>query len=414
MTTNDVFSDRLAVWLRDDAERRVPDHLDEVLVTTAAMRQRPWWSSPERWLPVDLTSRANTFALPPVGRLLLVGLLIVALAALAIVAVGSRQRVPPPFGPARNGAVFYADGGDIMSLDATTKRSTGLVAGAENDRNPRLSPDGTTMIFDREVAGSMHQLMVAAADGTGARPIGPVITDLDPVAWSPDGSRIAVDSIVNGVTGIRVIDLNGNVRLALRQVESSPTEIVQDIQWMPNGTEILFRAWTPPGPFGLWTTNVDGTGLRYILPESQKMHESLFPAVSPDGSTVAYSFTDEGRIRLADIATGNERTLRFNVPSGDDIRPVWSPDGTRLVFQRPVLADTAQAAIVSAKGGDVILTGPLFKEWGDTLLAWSPDGTTLIERTDDGKTWLLDPDGGQAEQLPSTTANLPSWQRLAP
>ena len=80
MTTNDAFERNLSVWLHEDAEHHVPDHLAEVLQRTATARQRPAWSSLERWLPVDTTFRRSVFARPtPVRQLallLLIGLLI--------------------------------------------------------------------------------------------------------------------------------------------------------------------------------------------------------------------------------------------------------------------------------------------------------------------------------------------------
>ena len=115
MTTNEGFDRRLSTWLERDAVGHVPDHLDEVLLRTAATRQRPWWSSPERWLPMDLTSRATTFGPPRLGRLLVLAVLIALLAAAALLAVGTqRTRVPPPFGPAahagsRGDRVRYAE-----------------------------------------------------------------------------------------------------------------------------------------------------------------------------------------------------------------------------------------------------------------------------------------------------------------
>ena len=87
MTTRDTFGRDLSQWLREEGEHRVPDHLAEVLMQTAATRQRPWWSSLERWLPMDLTTRASTLAPTRLGRVILVGLLILAIVGLAIRAV---------------------------------------------------------------------------------------------------------------------------------------------------------------------------------------------------------------------------------------------------------------------------------------------------------------------------------------
>jgi len=57
MTTNDTFGQHLSAWLHEEAAHRVPDHLAEILVQTAATRQRRGWSSLERWLPMDSTLR---------------------------------------------------------------------------------------------------------------------------------------------------------------------------------------------------------------------------------------------------------------------------------------------------------------------------------------------------------------------
>ncbi len=105
MNTSDSFDRTVSEWLHADAEHRVPDHLDAVLRRTRTERQRPAWSSLERWLPVQTTlrlapvprvawlasrrrSRRRRRAGRPRGRL-------------------AAPRLPAPFGLARNGTVLY-------------------------------------------------------------------------------------------------------------------------------------------------------------------------------------------------------------------------------------------------------------------------------------------------------------------
>ena len=64
MIPSDGFDRTVSTWLHADAEHRVPDHLDAVLRRTRTERQRPAWSSLERWLPMYTTLR-----LTPVPRL---------------------------------------------------------------------------------------------------------------------------------------------------------------------------------------------------------------------------------------------------------------------------------------------------------------------------------------------------------
>lgn len=413
--TTDSFDVRLARWLADDAEHRVGDHLNEVLVVTAATRQRPAWSSPERWLPMDLTARANALGFPRMGRLLLVGLLLLAITAAAILAIGSRRHVPPPFGPAGNGLVLYQSGGDVMTVDPATGRTTTIVGGVESDIAPRVSRDGTKILFVRELAGAKYQLMVAGVDGSGARPLGDPIDLLDPndyASWSPDGTRVAVDTDMDGHVAVRIFALDGTVTVAFPHDEGSLTPAVGWVQWRPDGQGLVLQAWYPP-VFGIWTVRVDGTGKRQILPGSGIDRELTTPSLSPDGTTIAFAFVDDGQIRLVDSETGVDRGVTFPGGAGDDQKPAWSPDGSRLAFQRAV-GDTAHIVVASAGGGDAVATGPAFNHDQGPNFAFSPDGSQIIAWfPGDGSTWLLDPAGGAGQQLSFDAEQLAVWQRLA-
>jgi len=51
MNPSDGFDRHVSEWLHADAEHRVPEHLDAVLVRTRTERQRPAWSSLEGGSP---------------------------------------------------------------------------------------------------------------------------------------------------------------------------------------------------------------------------------------------------------------------------------------------------------------------------------------------------------------------------
>ena len=130
MNPSDAFERHVSDWLHADAEHRVPEHLDAVLRRTRTERQRPAWSSLERWLSMDLTAQNRFATRPTLGKALLVAAILVALIGLALFAVGSRiQRVPPPFGLAANGQITYSANGDILASDADGKNAKTVVSG---------------------------------------------------------------------------------------------------------------------------------------------------------------------------------------------------------------------------------------------------------------------------------------------
>ena len=136
MTSFDRFEQRLPDLMTDLAAARVPDYFDDLLQQAARTRQRPAWSSLERWLPMGVTAlspvsnRARSFA--GLAILALVGLLV---AAGLFAYVGAQpQRLPAPFGPAGNGLMYYASGdGDIYSVDPTIWQT-----GKQSDQTRRI------------------------------------------------------------------------------------------------------------------------------------------------------------------------------------------------------------------------------------------------------------------------------------
>jgi len=123
------FDQELPELLLEASTAPYPDYIDDVLGRTGSLRQRPAWTFPGRWLPMDLTMPRRTTAVP-VRPLLLLALLAVLIAALVVVAVGSRRPLPPPFGVADNGLIAYSEGGDGLNYTFTGKVSGDEMSGA--------------------------------------------------------------------------------------------------------------------------------------------------------------------------------------------------------------------------------------------------------------------------------------------
>ena len=114
------------------AGARTPDYLEAAIERASSRPQRPAWTFPGRWLPMQISTSAAPVARVPwrqIGVLALLGILI-AVAAFAV--AGSRRTVPaPPFGLASNGVIAVERDGDIFAA---------ADGGAEDARAHRVPP----------------------------------------------------------------------------------------------------------------------------------------------------------------------------------------------------------------------------------------------------------------------------------
>ena len=153
MTTGSRFDRQLPEILEDLYVGPSPDYRDDVLAVATAGRQRPAWTFPGRWIPMaDFAGRLSAPVRFPI-RSLAVALVVVALiVAGALIYIGSRPRLPAPFGPAANGLVAYSQGSSLYGIDDATGASHVLIMGAAQNGFGwwAFSPDGTKLAYGRE------------------------------------------------------------------------------------------------------------------------------------------------------------------------------------------------------------------------------------------------------------------------
>lgn len=183
----------------------------------------------------------------------LVSALAAVLAATGLVAGGGITAAPAG-AQATAGAVFVRGGDPLYGGPLMAASETGgdvRPVGALTGFMPRLSPDGTTVLYVRHDADGNH-LRMAAVDGSGDRAITSGNVNDSAPAWSPDGSRIAFAR--NG--GVIVAGRDGS---GARQVASGFNPMY--LSWSPDGTRLLSAgAPTGGGAVTTWIVNVDGGG----------------------------------------------------------------------------------------------------------------------------------------------------------
>jgi TolB protein len=103
------------------------------------------------------------------------------------------------------------------------------------------------------------------------------------------------------------------------------------------------------------------------------------PALSPDGSHLAFIAQDSGLNKLwlaaSDGSGAARRAASFGSPSAEEASPAWSPSGDSVVF---VSTTFGNAAIVGLSASTDSAWGITDGTFTDVDPSWSPDGRSVV------------------------------------
>jgi Tol biopolymer transport system component len=428
----DPFEQRIVDAIDEIAAPRRPDYLDDVFRQTARSSQRPRWTFPERWLPMDVAVRSAPRARLPIRPLALVLLLALLLAAaIGIAVVGSMNAVPSPFGVADNGLIGYTADGDLWARDARTDERTRLLSTPLDEIGPWYSPDGRRFLFIRST-GAASYLWTADADGSNERQLVPdaMVGESNNAIWAPDSGTVAV---VNEIRGLPVLSLLDASTGQSRTIDLGDLRPTSGLAFRPpDGRELLVRVSRPDRTIDLALVDLATGDVRPLGIPSPLLFgptwDNSGPTWSPDGTRIAYN-----RVEV-DPATSIQhfRVHVMNADGAGDVAlpgpadpgtmeawPAWSPDGTQLLVHRWTWKENGGGqgwvALMPADGSagarDI---GPRIPGGEDTGVAktWSPDGTRILTAyANTRQVFEIDPVTGIETELP-WTSELPDWQRV--
>ena len=174
----------------------------------------------------------------------------------------------------------------------------------------------------------------------------------------------------------------------------------------PDGSKIAFSA-----NGGIWVVNNDGT-----LPNLISFEGDSHPAWAPDGSKIAFSSTRTGVPQIFTMTPiGTEVTNLSNDPNGSDRMPTFSPDGSKIAFQRtPTSGINPVGKIWTMNANGSAQMQITLGLGNDERPTYSPDGMTIAFSTNrDGnyEIYKILAVGGVATRLTNNAASdrNPSW-----
>jgi WD40 repeat protein len=381
-----------ADFLREGPERGPADGPTRVFDLTREMPQRPAWTFMSRWTGAVWPDRR--IVVPAV----LLGVLLLLLAMAAVVLVGgSRHRAAPLTGPAEVGYLAWdtGEGGQVFIAGPDGSSPHPLLGADPISRRPTFSRDGTMLAFWTRAntdQGTLMDLYVAKADGTGARKIngdqGVSTNVFFSPEFSPDNREVVFGAVDGDVSRLYVAAADGSgvqPLTAADAIRDAPT-------WSPNGQRIAFRKQTlGDAPVSsVAVIHPDGSGEHDLSSRPTAPGGGPYdglpngPVWAPDSSAVGYTWAGDGTSNNDQpshaylwVATldGQERRL-YDEASGAMSWPDWSPDGVWIAIG---LRDSAPGEIILVRpdGSERRVVVDDLSKGGDCGVAWAPDARSV-------------------------------------
>lgn len=326
--------------------------------------------------------------------------------------------------------ISYSDGRvpDLYLLDAERGVSLRLWRTVTGETDAVWSPDGKRLaLVQNTFTGSdrfQNDAMLVMADlheGTLVS-LAPDWRILGQPAWSPDGSRLAFRTLVNGSSQVAVHQLDTGLTYRLNETSSGDSDPV----WTPDGEWLSYLSYRDGNP-RLYSARPDciqeALGCRrndrLLIPGFLVM--AWPPAWSPDGRWLAVTGISGGSNQsalylfermcpnLAEDCMRLQHRLTENI--SDVQGPAWSPDGQWVSFiayedarnvirlLNPFSMETRTYAV----GPNTIISQP----------GWSADGGWLVFEMSNFQLMALEVGSGRLRglvklQLPISAA--PAWR----
>ncbi|PEN13651.1 peptidase S9 family protein [Longibacter salinarum] len=244
----------------------------------------------------------------------------------------------PRWSPSGDRIAYVASDGDDGSEiyvrwmeSGETARITQLVS---SPSSLSWSPDGSHIAFSmlKETPQRPFARMPAPPEGAEWAPRAKVIDD---VRYRSDGAGYLKD----GHRQVFIVPDEGGTP---RQITSGPYDHGGSIEWMPDGSAIVLSANrsddAPYDPLDseLYLFDLQSSSITSL---TSRQGPDSSPAISPDGSRIAYTGFDDAfqgyqvtRLHVLDLESGEKQVITADLER-DVQNPTWSADGETIYVQ---------------------------------------------------------------------------------
>ena len=205
-----------------------------------------------------------------------------------------------------------------------------------------------------------------------------------------------------------ILDLDTGTKTRLSEsivgAESEATQYAAS----SDGSTIAFVAPDENGANQIFVADLDGSGIRQVTFDPMG---AQWPAWSPDGTLIAYSVGDPGKLFILQVATGETRQATDDVLPLEAGQSQFTPDGTSLLYASFSGSDAAVLRTVPIDGGtSTVLIGPEEGMASAGNGSLSPDGSlvTMLGNEINGPgaaRFVANADGTELRSIPGAVSN---------
>ena len=204
------------------------------------------------------------------------------------------------------------------------------------------------------------------------------------------------------------------VEFAYTYLESEPP------RWTPDSSEIVVAA-----KGNLYRVSADGSTLAVIYEKEGGSRGAHSPSLSPSGDRVVYSREVRGDRKATSIGyklfisnLDGSGVVQVTNNRAHDLAPVWSPDGSKIVYTGFDPASGPESILtISLDGSNVTDIAPGLTTPYMTLPVWSPDGRYIAflghQKTEPDISpytlYTVKSDGTELTKITDTAISPPAW-----